>query len=258
MISRTEHPMHVWQCTLVAFSVAGALSLSTAFAEEKKPPVKAPAAVVPRPVGEAKPVVLPQPPAGQPSGPAKTIFTGETHWTAVSGYTGLVNVVLGASDADYQGGVSIQWFEDSDDACKVTFYTRHFNVGDSKPNGYEKCYGSSGNEKWVARRGESEYITALQVCTTDKSGDSAKNKLKGIRLWGRVLDAAKATLGPVNPPDDAIHTHCKDWSKKVECPAGEVAAQIRVYMEDRVVPMQPTHSMAKGIALGCRKVAPKP
>ena len=122
----------------------------------------------------------------------------------------------------------------------------------------EFCKGSPGNEKWSERRGKNEYITKVQVCLTDKK-DSTKNKIKGIRLWGRTLNVKEATLGAVNGPDEARHTNCKKWSKKVACPDGQVATKIKVYFEK--YNQGPYHEVdygfAKGIALGCREIAEK-
>lgn len=207
------------------------------------------------PAGKAnatRPVALPEP------APDKSILTGPVNWTGISGYTAPNPIVLPAEGKDFMAAYSIQWWEDGDEACKFKLYTRQINKGTIESPEAEACSDSPGSEKWVARRGPHEYITALQVCTTDKK-DTTKNKLKGIRLWGRILNPETGALGPVNTPEDQARPHCKKWHPKVECPDGEVATAITVYSEmGRAYPAAPLHSSAKGISLGCRKVQPKP
>jgi hypothetical protein len=179
-----------------------------------------------------------------------SVLDGSVSWTAVSGDTGSESKVVG-SDTDVRAAYSIRWWEDSDDPCKFRVYNRHINLGGIQEPEKSWCDGSPGNEKWAERRGANEYITALQVCLTDKK-DSTKNKVKGLRVWGRTLTAG--TLGPENGPDEDKHTHCKQWSNKVSCGTGKIATKIKVYYNEY---QWSSHGFATGIALGCRDVDPK-
>lgn len=182
-------------------------------------------------------------------------LTGDLTWTAVSGDTGQNSYIIG-SDSDDLAVYSIRWWEDSDDPCKFRAYKRDLDDA-SDVNLPERsfCDGSPGNEKWAERRGANEYVTAIQICRNDKA-DSTKEKLKGIRLFGRTIDKAAATLGPENGPDEAKHTNCDVWRQKVACPSGQVASKFKVYYETYTVyGTQTDYGFAKGIALGCRRIA---
>jgi len=180
----------------------------------------------------------------------KSVLDGAVIWSAVSGDTGPESEIIG-SDTDVRAAYSIRWWEDADDPCKFRVYNRHINLDGYKTPEASWCSGSPGNEKWAERRGEDEYITALQVCLTDKK-DSTRNKVKGLRVWGRELNAG--TLGPENGPDEDKHTHCKQWSKKVSCGSGKIATKIKVYYNTY---QWNKAGWATGIALGCRDVDPK-
>ena len=180
----------------------------------------------------------------------KSVLDGGVTWTAVSGDTGPETKVVGSS-TDVRAAHGIRWWEHSDDPCKFRVYNRHINNGGIETPEKEWCGGGTGNEKWAERRGADEYITALQVCTTDKK-DSTKNKIKGIRVWGRTLSAG--TLGPENGPDEDKHTNCKKWKSKVSCPSGQIATKIKVYYNEHA---WSSHGPATGISLGCRDVDPK-
>ena len=180
----------------------------------------------------------------------KSVLDGSVSWTAVSGDTGAESKIVGSS-TDVRAAYSIKWYEDADAPCKFRVYNRHLNLGGVKTPEASWCGGSPGNEKWAERRGADEYISALQVCLTDKK-DSTKNKVKGIRVWGKTLTAG--SLGPENGPDEAKHTNCKQWSNKVSCSSGKIATKIKVYYNEY---QWTTHGSATGISLGCRDVDPK-
>lgn len=180
----------------------------------------------------------------------KSVLDGSVHWTAVSGDTGAESKIIGSS-TDVRAAYSIRWYENRDDPCKFRVYNRHINLDGVKTPEASWCDGSPGNDKWAERRGTDEYISALQVCLTDKK-DSTKNKVKGLRVWGRILTAG--TLGPENGPDESRHTNCKQWSNKVSCPSGQIATKIKVYYNTY---QWRSYGPATGIALGCRDVDPK-
>jgi hypothetical protein len=72
-----------------------------------------------------------------------------------------------------------------------------------------------------------EAVTGVQVCLNDRPSSSAE-RMKGVRLWGRTVDPQTAALGPTNGPSETKRKHCKDWSPRVNCPTGQVAAKIRL------------------------------
>lgn len=181
---------------------------------------------------------------------------GKTTWTAVSGDTGNREVILGRT-APFHSSYAIAWWEDGDDPCQFELVTRHLNRGGEDAPDAEWCEnGSPGNLKGVARFGTNEYITALQVCRTDKN-DPSEDKIKGLRVWGRVVTKRTAALGAENGPDEDDHTHCKVWENKVSCPAGQVASRIKVYYQNywnNYSDSYTSYGFATGISLGCRKV----
>ncbi len=180
----------------------------------------------------------------------KSVLDGADSWTAVSGDTGEESKIIGSS-TDVRAAYSIRWYEDADDPCKFRVYNRHLNLGGVQTPETSWCNGSPGNEKWAERRSADEYITALQVCLTDKK-DSTKNKIKGLRVWGRTLTSG--TLGPENGPDEDSHTNCKKWSNKVSCGSSKIATKIKVYYNPY---LWRSYGPATGISLGCRDVDPK-
>jgi hypothetical protein len=180
--------------------------------------------------------------------------SGSVTWTAVSGDTGGHSYTIG-TDSDAVAAYSLRWWEDSDDPCKFRFYKRNLDSGDVNTPERDFCNGSPGNEKWAERRGVNEYITAIQVCRNDKQ-DSTRESIKGIRLWGRVIDKNAVTLGPENGPDEDKHNHCEVWRTKVSCPAGQIATKIKVYYDTYVsYGFATDYGFARGISLGCRPIA---
>ena len=179
---------------------------------------------------------------------------GDVHWTAASGDTAEAPKILGHSN-DFQAFYGLEWWEDGDDPCKFAASTRHLNQQDNaKVDTADFCSGSAGNKKTILRRAPNEYVSSIQVCTTDKK-DSARDKIKGVRLWGRTVDTKSGALGPENGPEEVRHTNCKTWKAKVSCPAGTVASKIKVYAEHWSGTSGAGYG--RGIALGCRRVLPK-
>jgi hypothetical protein len=202
------------------------------------------------PIAPAKPVPAPAP-APDPSG---VKLDGDVVWSAVSGDTGEKSAVLDQSN-DFQALWGVQWWEDGDDPCKFSAFGRHLNQKDNtKVATTAFCNGSPGNDKTIERRGDNEYITAIQACTTDKS-NAQKDKIKGFRAWGRIVDTKTAGIGSENGPSEVTHTNCKTWKSKVSCPAGMIASKIKVYSERYNGESGP--GVAKGVALGCRRLVRK-
>lgn len=197
------------------------------------------------------------PPAGKPAPaplePSGVKLEGDVIWTAVSGDTADKAASLG-QDNDFQALYAFTRWEDSDDPCKFDAFTRHLNQeDDTKVDSTKFCSGSPGNDKTVIRRAKNEYVTAVQVCATDKN-ESARDKVKGVRLWGRIVDPKTGVLGAENGPAEATHTNCKEWKAKVSCPAGTVASKLKVYSSRYT---WSDAGVGKGLALGCRRVVRK-
>lgn len=186
----------------------------------------------------------------RPEDPPPTSYelTGDVHWTAVSGDTQSDNRIVGLPDASARGMVSIRWAEAMDRPCRFIVGTKGINNASATETYDEKFCDRDpgvGVANSVSRLGANEFITALQVMTNDKNDPSDK-KVKGIRVWGRILDRRDGSLGAEQGPSEDRLPNGKDWANKVSCPQGEVATGIKVYHG---------HFGARGIALACKKVS---
>jgi hypothetical protein len=175
----------------------------------------------------------------------KVKLEGDETITAVSGYSGGYKDVGG--DGDYQGLFGIEWWENADDPCKMTGFTHHLNTFDVKqPSTTIGACSSPGNRKYVNVAGNADNIYKIQVCTTDKSRTN-KDKLKGIRVWGRSIEYSKPLkLTTQSTAQEVKHTNCKEWHDAVACPAGQIATRLRVHYNSEYD--------ITGLALICRKV----
>src|SRR5947207_2246354 len=144
-------------------------------------------------------------------------------FTAVSGYAGATKL-LGATGG-FRGLAAIEWFEDSDEPCKIRLNSVHVNTGDvNQPelllNGTQPRLGkqpcsSPGNEKRVGFAGTNNWIHKVQVCTTDKR-DSSEDKLKGIRIWpATVNDRSPLAINYGSTAQEDKHTNCEKWRGEV-------------------------------------------
>lgn len=183
--------------------------------------------------------------------PAPLRLGDEVTWTAVSGETGSTEKVIGPRNRR-RAATAVMWWENKDNPCRFRVDGELLNDSSDR-HAFKKeheCRGGVGDKKAVSRPADGEFITAVEVCLTDKK-KSSRDKLKGIRLWGRILDRETRTLGPENGPAEDHHAHCNDgWTEKVSCPAGQVAQQVKVYFNRR--PYKPGY--ARGISLGCRAI----
>lgn len=187
-------------------------------------------------------------PAAALASSTDTRMDGSVDWTAISGDTGAKSKIVGTG-TDIEGVMLIGWAETSDNPCQFQVKRKTF-VGQASEL-YERNLCGKDNRigKTVERTGKHEYITAIQVCTTDKK-DPTDNKLKGLKAWGRILDVDDASLSKEYGPDEAKHTHCKKWKKKIACKSGYVANKIKVYFNTN----RYGKDYATGMALGCREV----
>jgi hypothetical protein len=176
--------------------------------------------------------------------------------TAVSGYAG-GSVTLGASSG-LRGLTAIEWYEDSDEPCKLILDTKDFNTQDiNRPQvlledvythaGKQPC-SSPGNKKDVRLAGSDNWIYKIQACTTDKR-DTSDNKLKGIRIWPATVNSRSPLA--VSRGSSAVedkHTHCDKWHATASCPVGKIASRLLVHHDA-------SKTKIMGLALECRTLA---
>lgn len=179
-------------------------------------------------------------------------FVGPVHWTRTSGNAHYISKVLEPSEAGSQyGATSFEWSERSDSPCwaHLRFLPLDGTLYAGKSARLNKC---TKHRQSVKKVRTDAVITGVQVCLTDKSS-SSKNKLKGVRLWGRTVDPETAALGPTNGPAYAERKNCAQWSRRVNCPTGEVAAKFKVFGASDT-----SGKHMEGISLGCREVEMRP
>ncbi|HMH53981.1 MAG TPA: hypothetical protein VK548_27355 [Candidatus Acidoferrum sp.] len=174
-------------------------------------------------------------------------------FTPVSGYAGATKI-LGPTGG-FRGLTAIEWWEDSDEPCKIRLDSVNVNTGDvNQPelvlNGIQPRLGSQpcsspGNRKRVAFAGAANWIHKVQVCTTDKK-DSSEDKLKGIRIWpATVNDRSPLSISYGSTAQEDKHTHCEKWRSEVACPQGKIGARLRVHHDG-------AETKVIGLALECR------
>lgn len=152
--------------------------------------------------------------------------------TAVTGLAGFSSELVPAAGAGNVALNGIRWGEDSDRPCDVRALFRDIATladGGSLRALRNPC--ADGNRKVVAFSGRN-FIYAVQACTTDKR-DTAKDRLKGLRVWARSVEpgmpAARVTDQP--SPMEARHVNCAQWHARVQCPAGQVAIGLRAHSQ---------------------------
>ena len=174
-------------------------------------------------------------------------------FTAVSGYAG-ANKTLGATGG-FRGLTAIEWWEDSDEPCKIRLDSVHVNTGDvNQPElaltgvqprlGSQPC-SSPGNRKRVGFAGTANWIHKVQVCTTDKK-DSSGDKLKGIRIWAATVNSrSPLSISYGSTAQEDKHTNCETWRSAVACPSGKIGSRLRVHHDG-------AETEVMGLALECR------
>jgi hypothetical protein len=155
-----------------------------------------------------------------------------THtWTAVSGVAGDFVAATFASDK----ALRMMFFkEKTDDPRQIDVNgqsIRSVDAGSGGSTGLQtlEIGGGAGGSTQVVDVGDLTYVTAIQVCTTDKK-ESFDDKLKGVKAWGATL-RADGTLQPNPTPVKFERTNCAKWRAKVECPAGAIATALRAHYQ---------------------------
>lgn len=192
-----------------------------------------------------------------PASAQTLILADDAAMTPVSGRAG-AQTFIGFSDTG-RAVSGVVWWEDGDEPCKVETARIDLNSGDiNRPEtrldgltnvgsvklGKKPCT-SPGNRKGAGFFGTTNFIYKLQVCTTDKN-NTAKNKLKGIRIWPRTIASrSPLRLTDGKTKEEAMHSHCRDWHQTVACPAGKIASRLRVHHDN-------SETKVIGLALECR------
>lgn len=180
-------------------------------------------------------------------------LAGPVHWSATSGNTNYISTVLEPTlNASGYAARSFEWSERSDSPCWAKVGFTPLGDFDWISRRLNNCDEHRASIKRVSRGQANEAITGIEVCLTKKSS-SSKDRLKGVRLWGRTIDPETGALGPVNGPAKAQRKRCRKWSGRVNCPSGEVAGKFKIFSG-----ANDTRPYMQGISLGCRRVEMRP
>ena len=158
----------------------------------------------------------------------------EGTWAGISGVKNGQKLTWRPNGSDY--GISGFIFaERGDDPIKVTAWTRKLcnancPAGESHDLKFREPKGLP--QIWSVEMAKDHYVTAIQVCTNDKS--DAKTKIKGLRAWGARINAAGNLVSDNRKYEDKLN-NCKKWHDKVSCGAGRVATGFKLhYASDKV------------------------
>jgi len=165
-------------------------------------------------------------------------------WTRVSGYTGSGPKKVNASSSS-NGLYRLKFYEKWDDANLINVYERKLSTSSGASTGTagELRIKSGGSSAKTVDVGSGHYITAIQVCTTDKN-NSSKNEIKGVRVWGGKLKSGGRVQNN-STAHEFKRNNCKKWRTKVKCSSNEVATGIKAYYQ---------HESFSGISLNCKKL----
>jgi len=215
-------------------------------------------------------------------------LTGSTTTTITSGDGGTSNgMVLSehVDDNDWAPSHGIlsrlSLAEASDNPCAIrgTFWQapsstiedgeRELDFSSGETNYAVRCdtqtgfrHNSAGYSRRSAGRSPSSSnptaIRGLQVCHNDRDGRNYK--LKGLRVFMATIN--QDGNGNVTPDpgltDEFARNHCREWSREVYCPSGQVAVGVKVYYHDgrnnRGNNARSNPDKITGLALQCRRV----
>ncbi len=170
------------------------------------------------------------------------------YWLDVSGFEGEEKFSWQAT-ANH-ALVGLRWWEKEDKPYTIASYYRQLcdetqTCKDewSDPMPYDYSEFKSGH---TALLNADLYVTAIQVCTTDKK-NTAENRIKGIRVWGARINKE----GQFEASDKMVEaklTNCSQWRTKRSCTSGSVAIGYSVYHERQ------DYGALTGIKLQCAKL----
>jgi len=155
-------------------------------------------------------------------------------WAGVSGVKHSQKLTWRPSGSDY-GINGFIFYERGDDPIKASAWTRKLcnaNCPSGETHSLMFREPKGLPEFWSVDVAKDHYVTAIQVCTNDKS--DAKTKIKGLRAWGARINV-KGKLVPDNQKYEEKLTNCKKWRNKISCSDGRVATGFKVhYDSDKV------------------------
>ncbi len=169
---------------------------------------------------------------------------GHYYTSAVSGYTGKV---IPYRLPTWWGLTGINYKEVSDQACLFSVVVRSLqnvsgtNVAQDEL-GYMGCGSVEGyGRKKTVKLGGNYFIHGLSVCT-NKTRETRKRRVKGIRIWGARVGSSPISVRPTSTMASSQRPGCKIWQKKVTCGRGRIASGLDFHIGDRGV---------SGLALRC-------
>lgn len=175
-------------------------------------------------------------------------FTGDATRSDVSGHSSSTkksHYAANASTALY--GLSM--WEEGDRAIA-------FQVNQAKlsPTGGEVSAGSvikfagyNERSKKTVSLGNDHYIEGIKICTSGEKGNTAKKRLKGVKLYGARLRSDGSIQSGVTTATFK-RANCKQWEKKAMCPKGQLAYAVTMYRGDKGI---------NGASLLCKAVERK-
>jgi len=169
---------------------------------------------------------------------AASYFTAANgKWTSVSGVAHVHKKQYKPKSTKY-GLSSFNFSENKDDPVQINVGTTELcnnncKSGDSHKLQVRDPMGAMLPQLWGVAVAEDHYVTAIQVCLNGKD-DSAKKKIKGLKLWGSRLKA-DGTLVADSSPNKKELNNCKEWQDKISCPSGKIATGVKAhYVSDKV------------------------
>lgn len=175
--------------------------------------------------------------------------------SAVSGYSGNADgyKARGLSSPDSkllvdQPVVGLSIYESFDKPCSFRLWSRSINDVFAKPykgpkHTHETCKSPADGSKKTVKLGDRYYIHGIQVCT-NKKRNSAKTRLKGVKLFGAVVDDdGDVTKKKITATYK--QAHCQEWHKVVRCGKDRIAYGFEFHAGDKGI---------NGIALRCYKI----
>lgn len=160
-------------------------------------------------------------------------------FTARSGVAGASTAEIGAaSDVNAVSHISVA--ERWDSPCWLRVGKAEINNNNTSISAdFDQCTttGPSQSAGWLNNAGI--YAYGLAVCT-----HAGSDRLKGVMLFGGTISSS-GVLNPLGIISDFERTNCNTWHNAVFCPAGQVAAKVRVHH---------TSGTISGLSLGCREV----